>query len=171
MREFGAEVERIHTVYNSAWEENWGAVAMTDREFAHLAKSLKQVIDPDLCLIAEANGEVAGFSLALPDVNQLLKRLDGRLLPFGIFKILYHKRKINAVRVLTMGVVKRFRNKGLDSCFIYETYRRAIPKGMGRGELSWVLENNVAMNRVLQNLGFVIYKKYRLYDFSLRSPY
>ena len=93
MNDFDAELERIHAVYTSAWEENWGAVAMTDREFKHLAGSLKQVIDPDLCLIAEVEGEVAGFSLALPDLNQILIRLNGRLFPFGIFKFIYYKRK------------------------------------------------------------------------------
>ncbi len=167
MREFNAELERIQVVYNAAWEDNWGAVAMTDAEFKHLAGSLKQVVDPDLCLIGELDGEVAGFSIALPDFNQVLTHLDGRLFPFGIFKLLYQKRRINAVRVITLGVVKKFRNKGLDNWFVYETYRRALAKGMGRGELSWVLENNGPMNRALQNLGFSIHKRYRLYDISL----
>lgn len=169
MNDFNAELERIHAVYNAAWEDNWGAVAMTEREFKHLAGSLKQVVDPDLCLIAEVNGEVVGFSVALPDFNQVLHHLDGRLFPFGIFKIFYLKHRIDSVRVLTLGVVKKYRHKGIDSCFYYETFRHAMAKGMGRGELSWVLENNVGMNRALQNLGFTIIKKYRLYDISL-SP-
>jgi GNAT superfamily N-acetyltransferase len=167
MNDFNAELERIHAVYSSAWEENWGAVAMTDREFRHLAESLKQVIDPDLCLIAEVRGEVAGFSLALPDLNQILIRLNGRLFPFGIFKFMYHKRKIDALRILTMGVLKKFRHRGIDSGLYYETYRQALAKGIWRGEMSWILENNTAMNRIVENLGFRIYKKYRLYDFSL----
>jgi len=169
MNDFAADLERIHAVYNSAWEDNWGAVPMTDREFKHIAKDLKQVLDPDLCLIAEVDGEAVGFSLALPDFNQVLARLNGRLLPFGILKILYHKRKIGALRILTMGVIKKFRHRGIDSCFYYETYQRALKKGIWRGEMSWILENNVIMNRIVEGLGFKIYKRYRLYDLSLRS--
>jgi hypothetical protein len=168
-KDFSAELQRIHAVYTSAWEDNWGAVAMTDHEFDHLAKSLKEVLDPDLCLIAEVDGEVAGFSLALPDYNQILIRLNGRLLPFGIFKFLYYRRKIDALRILTMGVIKKFRHNGIDSCFYYETYRRALARGIWRGEMSWILENNIIMNRIVENIGFTIYRKYRLYDFSLHS--
>jgi GNAT superfamily N-acetyltransferase len=169
MKDFAADLERIHAIYSAAWEDNWGAVPMTDREFRHIAKDLKQVLDPDLCLIAEVDGEVAGFSLALPDFNQVLTHLNGRLLPFGILKILYHKRKIDALRILTMGVIKKFRLRGIDSCFYYETYRRALKKGIWRGEMSWILENNVIMNRIVEGLGFKIYKRYRLYDLPLCS--
>ena len=140
---------------------------MTDREFEHLAHDLKQIIDPDFCLIAEVDGEVAGFSLALPDFNQVLIHLNGRLFPLGLFKMLYLKRRIDAVRVLTMGVIKRFRHMGIDNCFYYESYKRALDKGMWHFELSWVLENNILMNRTLKNLGFVISKKYRLYDLKI----
>ena len=167
MNDFDAELGRIHAIYSSAWEENWGAVAMTDREFRHLAGSLKQVVDPELCLIAEVGGEVAGFSLALPDLNQILIRLNGRLLPFGILKFIYYKRKIDALRILTMGVLKEFRHQGIDSVLYYETYRRARAKGIWRGEMSWILENNTVMNRIVENLGFRVYKKYRLYDLPL----
>jgi hypothetical protein len=169
MNDFDAELKRIHLIYTSAWEENWGAVAMTDREFEHLAHDLKQVVDPDLCLIAEVNGEVAGFSLALPDFNQVLIHLNGRLFPLGLLKMLYYKRRINAVRVLTMGVIKQFRHMGIDNCFYYESYKRAFEKGKWFCELSWVLENNLLMNRTLKNLGFAVSKKYRLYDLKI-SP-
>jgi len=170
MNDFDAELARIHAIYTSAWEENWGAVAMTDREFNHLAVSLKQVVDPELCLIAEIRGEPAAFSLALPDLNQVLIRLNGRLFPFGIFKFMYYKRKIDALRIITMGVLKKFRHQGIDSCLYYEAYRRALAKGIWRGEMSWILENNTVMNRIVENLGFRIYKKYRLYDFPLLLP-
>ena len=154
MNDFDAELKKIHHIYTSAWEENWGAVAMTDREFDHLANDLKRVVDPDFCLIAEVDGEVAGFSLALPDFNQVLIRLNGRLFPLGLFKMLYFKRRIDAVRVLTMGVIKKFRSMGIDNCFYYETHIRAMARGMWHVEMSWVLENNILMNRTLQNLGF-----------------
>ncbi len=167
MKDFDAELERIHRLYTSAWEDNWGAVAMTEREFRHLAGNLKKIVDPDLCLIAEVDGEPAGFSLALPDFNQILIRLNGRLLPFGIFRLLLERRRIDAIRIITMGVVKKYRHMGIDSSFYYETYRRGLAKGIRRAEMSWVLENNTAMNRILENLGFAVYKKYRLYDLKL----
>ena len=167
MRRFDEEIRRIHMVYTQAWEQNWGAVAMTRKEFDHLAAQLKHVVDPDLCLIAEVGGEVAGFSLALPDFNQALIRLNGRLLPFGILKLLWYRRKIDMIRILTAGVIRKFRHMGIDSCFYYETWKRANAKGIYRGEMSWILENNAAMNNALRNLGFKIYKRYRLYDLDL----
>ena len=167
---FDEELRQIHTVYTQAWEQNWGAVAMTRNEFDHLAAQFKSVIDPDLCLIAEVGTEVAGFSLALPDFNQVLIRLNGRLFPFGILKLLWYRRKIDMIRVLTMGTIKKFRHMGIDSCFYYETWKRASSKGMHRGEMSWILEDNAPMNNALRNLGLKVYKRYRLYDRSLLSP-
>jgi hypothetical protein len=168
MNDFAAELRRIHAIYTSAWEENWGAVAMTPAEFNHLAKALKMVIDPDLCLIAEVDGEPAGFSLALPDFNQVLRRLNGRLLPFGLLKLLYYRRRIDALRVVTMGVIKKFRGLGIDACFYHESFLRAKARGLWHAEMSWILENNEPMNRILRNIGFRLYKTYRLYDFPLR---
>lgn len=164
MKRFGEEVRAIHRLYTAAWEENWGAVPMTDREFAHLASQLKLVVDPEFCLIAEVDGEPVGFSLALPDLNQALIHLRGRLLPFGFLKLLWHRRRIDALRIITMGVVKEHRGKGIDVLFYHETVRSALAKGYRRVEMSWILENNLAMNLVLRNIGAEIAKTYQLYD-------
>lgn len=161
------ELNEVYRVYTQAWEQNWGAVAMTRKEFDYLTAQLKGAIDPDLFLIATVNGEVAGFSLALPDFNQVLIRLNGRMFPFGIMKLLWYRRKIDMIRVVTMGIVKKFRNRGIDSSFYYETWKRALAKGMLRCEMSWILEDNVAMNNTLRNLGLRIYKRYRLYGLGL----
>jgi hypothetical protein len=115
-------------------------------------------------LIAEVGGKTAGFSLALPDFNQVLIHLNGRLFPAGIFKLLYYRHKINSIRVLTMGILKEYRRMGLDAMFIYETYRRGLERGYRTGEMSWVLETNSVMNNTMINLGFTAYKTYRLYD-------
>jgi ribosomal protein S18 acetylase RimI-like enzyme len=168
MKDFATEAKRIQAVYTAAWENNWGAVPMTEKEFTHLARNLKLIIDPDLCLIAEVGNEVAGFSLAVPDFNQVLRRLNGRLLPFGLFKLLWYKQKINGMRMIAMGIKKEFRHMGIDNYFYYETYQRGPANGYTRCEMSWVLENNTAMNRALEKIGYTRYKTYRLYDFNLQ---
>ena len=164
---FREELDAVYRVYTEAWEENWGSVAMTRKEFDYLASQFKGALDPDLFLIATVDGEVAGFSLALPDFNQVLIRLNGRLFPFGIFKLLWYRRKIDMIRVVTTGILKKFRHRGIDSCFYYETWTRSTAKGMPRGEMSWILDDNAPMNNALRNLGLRIYKRYRLYGLSL----
>lgn len=109
LKDFDNEVDRLREIYNSAWEKNWGFVPMTDREFVHMAKDLKSIVDPDFAIIAEIDGDPVGFSLALPDINQALKKINGRLLPFGILKLLWYMKKIDAIRVITLGVKKSYR--------------------------------------------------------------
>ena len=167
MDDFAAEVRRVQEVHGAAWAENWGAVGMTDREFRHLAAEFKQIIDPDLCFLAEVDGKVAGFSLSLPDINQALIRINGRLFPFGLIRLLWAKRRIDAVRIVALGVLKPYRHLGIEAWMYAETYRNAQAKGMKWGEASWILENNVPMNRALVKMGFRITKTYRLYDRSL----
>jgi hypothetical protein len=166
-RRIREQLDEVYRVYAQAWAENWGAVTMTRREFDHLAAQFKTAMDPDLFLIATVGGEVAGFSLALPDYNQVLIRLNGRLSPWGVLKLLWYRRKIDMIRVVTTGILKKFRHRGIDSCFYHETWTRATRKGMPRGEMSWVLEGNDAMNNSLRNLGLRVYKRYRLYDLDL----
>ncbi|MFQ5824208.1 MAG: hypothetical protein ACE5JB_09155 [bacterium] len=165
LKEIWNEVERIQTIYNDAWSRNWGFVPMTNAEIKHLAKELKPIADPDVIYFAEVNGEIAGFSLALPDYNQVLKDINGRLLPFGIFKLLINRKKINKIRVITLGVRQKFQKKrGLAPTFYYETYTRGKKKGYSLGEFSWILEDNVLMNRSLKALGAKLYKKYTIYE-------
>ena len=165
MKRFWEEVETVFKIYNDAWSRNWGFVPLTHEEIKHIAKDLKQVIDPDLALIAEIKGEPAGFSLALPDINQaLIKIRNGRLFPFGLPKLLWYMRKISGIRVFTMGVVHKYRLRGIETLFYVETYRRGTGKGHRWGEFSWILEDNRMMNRAAQALGARVYKKYRIYE-------
>ena len=167
MKNFHQEVKVIKQIYNRAWSRNWGFVPMTDEEFNHLAKDLKPVVEPELLLIAEVNGEPAGFSLAIPDFNQALKRINGRLLPFGILKLLWYSRKIDMVRVITMGVIHKYQKLGIDAVFYYETYTRGSAKGFWRGEFSWILKDNYSMVNTLEKMGATVYKKYRIYEKSI----
>jgi len=170
LKQFSREVLEIKHIYNSAWSKNWGFIPMTDEEFDHLAKDLKQIVDPHMVFIAEVNGKPAGFSLALPDFNQVLARMNGRLFPFGIFKLLWHtkvKNKINGVRIITMGVLPEYQKRGIDTVFYVETYNVGVKRGYRWAEMSWILEDNVLMNRMLELLGAKLYKKYRIYEIEI----
>jgi GNAT superfamily N-acetyltransferase len=175
MKNFKSEVKLLKDIYNDAWEQNWGFVPMNDAEFDHMAKSLKDAIWPEFCLIAESQGQPIGFSLALPDINQVLKNNpSGRLLPFGLFKLLLglnpKKKKITQVRVITLGVKKAFRATGVASTFYLESYRRAKEFGLVRGEMSWILEDNQQMLAAINAFwGKPAYKTYRIYDKALLS--
>ena len=167
MKRFDSEVEKIKTIYNNAWSRNWGFVPMTDEEFDHLAKNLKPVVVPDLGLIAEIDGQPVAFSLTLPDMNQALIHLKGRLLPFGLLKLLWFQRKIDTVRIITLGVIHEHQKKGIDSILYLDTWRYAVKKGYRGGEMSWILENNTMMNRAAEMLGGKVYKTYRMYQMEV----
>jgi hypothetical protein len=169
MKDFKNEVEIIRQVYNDAWSRNWGFVPMSEEEFDHLAKDLKQIVDPRVVLIAEqtvdgSRPRAVGFLLAVPDLNRALKKISGRLLPFGLLKLLWHSRKISSIRVITMGGILEFQNLGMGSIFLDEIYRRGPAAGFPTGEMSWVLENNVMMNRAAELIGGRRTKTYRIYE-------
>lgn len=170
MREFDAEVARIKEVYNTAWEKNWGFVPMTDAEFDHLVANLRKLIAPKLVLIAEDQGEPIAFSLALPDINQALKQVGGRLtrfgLPVGIVKLLWYSRKIDRVRLITLGVKAGWRRRGIDAVLTVETIRRSHQLGYKGGEISWILEDNHLANRSAESAGCTKTKVYRIYQAS-----
>ncbi|HQB41483.1 MAG TPA: GNAT family N-acetyltransferase [Candidatus Cloacimonadota bacterium] len=158
------EVETVFTIYQKAWAQNWGFVPMMREEFDALVQSLLPIVVPELVFIAEVNGEPAGFSVALPDYNEILKRMHGKVLPFGLFKALYYKNKIHSLRVITMGVVNEYQNRGIDGLFYYYTWKIGLQLGFNIGEFSWVLEDNDKMNKIAKHLGASIHKTYRLYD-------
>ena len=164
LKDFAGELARIKSIYNAAWEKNWGFVPMTEAEFEHMAKQLKPIIDPELIVIAESQGQPVGFAIQLPDFNQAMKHMNGRLFPTGLFKFLWYKRKINEVRVITLGVIPEFRGRGIDSMLVLRMIDVSRPHGMAKGEGSWVLEENVQMRRALERMGGHVYKKYRVYE-------
>ncbi len=170
MSRFKEEVELVNRLYNLAWENNWGFVPLPKEEFDYTAKHLKEIVDPDLVLIATIDDKPAGFSLALPDINKVLIDIKGRLFPFGFIKLMWNakiKKKIDGIRLITLGVVPEFQKRGIDSIFYVETYQRGIEKGYNHAELSWILENNELMNSAARNMGAELYKKYRLVEMPL----
>jgi GNAT superfamily N-acetyltransferase len=168
MKDFDAEIARAEQVYNQAWEKNWGFVPMTEAEIEKVAADLKQIIDPDLAIVAEIDGKAVGVSVAIPDINQVLKHLNGRLFPFGWLKALWYARKITGVRLMIMGVVHEYRGRGIEALLIAETLKAAVLNGYQSIELSWILENNDMMNRITLNIGKPygthIYRTYRIYQ-------
>jgi GNAT superfamily N-acetyltransferase len=133
-----------------------------------MAKELKQIVDPELLLLAEKGEEPIAFSLTLPNINEILQKIpDGRLFPTGIFKLLFGMKKIKTVRVITLGVKRAYQHLGLGSMFYIETIQRAKKNGYIGGEMSWILEDNEPMNSAIRSLGSDLYKKYRIYSYPL----
>jgi GNAT superfamily N-acetyltransferase len=165
LKRFRQEVDTIKKIYNAAWTQNWGFVPMTDAEFEHVAKDFRPIVDPELCLIAEVRGEPVGFSLALPDIHQAMKHIpSGRLFPLGIFKFLWHRRKINGVRVITLGFKPGYQHLGLGTAFYLRTWQNGTARGYDRGEASWLLEDNFPIIRAMEQIGGREYKRYRIYE-------
>ena len=142
------------------------SAAMAREEFALMGKEIKQILKPDLVLIGEVGERVVGFALALPDVNFALKPAGGNLLPTGLLKILYYHRLIKSVRVLALGVVEEYRATGLAAGFYAMLVRNARKLGFGPCEMSWILEDNVLMNRSVELMGAKRYKTYRIYEWN-----
>lgn len=168
VRDFKNEMDRIRKIYAEAWSDNWGAVSLTDEEFDRIVGEFKLIYDRDLSFIAEYDGEPAGLSLVLPDMNQAMKKAGGRLFPLGLLKILWHRRKINSWRMPIMGVLEKHRMRGIEAVFCCRTYDAAKKKKNYRKcELSWILESNTAANAVLKKLGARRSKTYRIYEKQL----
>ncbi|MBI1806719.1 MAG: GNAT family N-acetyltransferase [Ignavibacteria bacterium] len=166
MKDFNSEVALIKSIYNRAWQYNWGAVPMTDEEFDAMAKDLKPVVVPELVIIAEYKGEPIGFALSLPDLNIALKyNAKGYLLP-GLLRLFWHKKKINWARIIVLGVIPERQKTGAAGVLFYETAKRCVEKGYTEGEASWVLEDNVMMNRSAELLNAERTKTYRIYEMT-----
>jgi len=167
MKDFKNELEKVKYVYNKAWAPNWGFVPMSDEEIDLLAKDLKPIVEPSLVLFGEIKGETVGFSLVMPDYNEIFINMNGRLFPFGIFKLFTQKKKITWARILTLGLIPEYQRKGLDAVFYYEILQRAHKLGIDKGEASWILENNDMMNRAAVDMQGELYKKYRIYQMPI----
>jgi GNAT superfamily N-acetyltransferase len=158
------EVRRFVHVYNSAWSANWGFVPLTDREVRRYARDLSPILDPDWALLAERDGETVGVALALPDYNRVLRRLHGRLLPWGWARALRERRRIDELRVLALGVVPEHRHTGVAAGLYLELFRAAARSRMRRAEAGWILETNAEMNRAMEAVGARVVKRHRFYQ-------
>jgi GNAT superfamily N-acetyltransferase len=166
-REMEAEVARFMEVYNVAWGRNWGFVPITEAEVKFQAKNLKPVLDENWAMIAEKDGEVVGAALTLPDIDQVLARMKGRLLPFGWWHFLRRKRHITQLRVFALGVLPQHQHLGVAAA-LYEGHLESAQKhGPAGGHMGWILETNKAMNRAMEGMGGRVVQKYRIYEKAL----
>ncbi|MDE1172914.1 MAG: dATP pyrophosphohydrolase [Parvibaculaceae bacterium] len=172
---YDSEVAAITSVFNDAWSGNWGFVPLTQAETAHLGKALRQLLDKRLMWFVEMNGEAIGFIVTLPNLNEAIRDLKGRLLPFGWAKLLWRLkvRGVGTARVPLMGVRRRFANDWLGALIpfmlIDAVRREALAMGFSKIELSWVLEDNLPMRRIGEVLGSDMDKTYRIYTKSLEQ--
>jgi hypothetical protein len=168
-RDLDAEVSRFLEVYNAAWERNWAAVPLTEEEVRHYARDLRPILDENWAFIAERadTAEVVGAALTLPDYNQVLAHLNGRLLPFGWAKALYWRGKIDAVRVFALGVKPDYQHTGVAARFYQLHFDAADRTPQKGGEMGWVLETNRAMNRAMEGMGGEIVRRFRVYQRGL----
>ncbi|MEO0069726.1 MAG: hypothetical protein ABIK18_02900 [candidate division WOR-3 bacterium] len=164
MRRLKSEMVIIRDLYNSSWEKNWGFSPMTEKEMDLLAKNLKTFADPNMVLLAFYDGKPAGLSITLPDMNQVLRHLNGKLGPLGLLKFLYYRRQITNARAIVFGFKAEFRRLGLPVLLFYETEQYMRRKNYRWCELSWNLEDNRLINEFDQELGAKIYKKYRVME-------
>jgi len=163
-RNLQEEIGRFLEVYNAAWERNWGFVPLTEAEVRHYAKDLKPILDENWAFVAEKDGETVGAALTIPDYNQVLHHLNGRLLPFGWAKALWWRRRIDRVRVFALGVKPEYQHTGVAARFYqrhYESAERTPQKG---GEMGWILETNEPMNRAMEGMGGRVVRRFRLYE-------
>ncbi len=160
------EVPVIMDIYNECWEDNWGFVPMTQREMDMMADELKLIMLPQLAPLVEINGEPVAFAISLPDANQAFRRAGGNLIKAVLaLKVPFFRTRITQVRVMLLGVRKAFRGRGLEALLIDRVISSSIEMGMGRGELSWILEDNMPMRKILENdLKADPYRIYRIYQ-------
>ena len=167
MKHFKDEVEKVKELYNKAWYRNWSAVPMTDEEFDALGADLKMIIVPELVIVAEKDGKPIGFALSLPDINMALKyNKNGYFLP-GLYHLLTKKKKINLVRIITLGVLPEYLSTGAGGALFYQTAINAKKLGYEFGEASWILEDNDRMTKSAEAMQGKITKRYRIYEIGL----
>jgi len=169
MDRFAEELEKVKVVYNGAWENNWGFVPMTSEELDAMAKKLKDLVYPPIVWFVEEGDKPVAFMLGMPDFNQVLIKMGGRLFPFGWLKFLLGKKKVDRIRLLAFGVLPEYRRKGLDAVCYFEGYKAAIAARFKTVEFSWILEDNLDLLKPIEVFEGRVYRRYRLVSRTVPS--
>ncbi|MBN2028886.1 hypothetical protein JW824_01460 [bacterium] len=167
MKKLENDVNILLKVANVSTYSNWGYVEVTDAEASAIAQSMKHIADPDIVMIAEIDSKPIGYLIALPDINILIKKMNGRLLPFGFIQLLIGRKNIRQYRIWALGIIPGYQRRAIDTLFYRRLYEIIIPKNPQRLEANYVLENNLAMSNPIQKLGFKESKRYRVYEMSI----
>jgi len=169
LKNFDREVEIIRDLYNRSWERNWGFVPATDAEFDHAAKDMKMVVEPNVSGIAERDGKPVAFSVFLRDINPILKRMNGRVFPFGWVKLLWGLKRIKRLRCVLLGVVPEARGGALNEAMFLYAKQGVMKHGIECAEAGWVLDDNKAMRSPIEAAGGYVNKRYAMYESPLRG--
>ena len=171
--DFVNELEIIRDIFNDAWSQNWGFIPWTEAEFEHLGKDLKMLADEELIKIAEADGKPAAFMVVLPNINEVIRDLNGRLLPFGWLKMLW-RLKVKypkSARIPLMGVRSQYHNSLMGAALAFgifaDVQQQVLKRGIKEIELSWILEDNLRMRNIIESNSGRVYKTYRIYSKKL----
>jgi GNAT superfamily N-acetyltransferase len=167
-RDLASEIARCELVFNEAWGDNWGFVSLTDAELEHYGRKLADFMQEDLCLVAEHEGEAIAFSLTLPEINEAIKPLNGRLtrwgLPLGLLTLLWRRGRLRTCFFFAMGVRHRFRRRGVAEALVLRTMRAALRRGYTGVEMGWTLEDNVQIERMIEHVGATRLRTFRVYE-------
>jgi hypothetical protein len=175
MKNLERDIRIIMAIHEDAWADNWGAVRFTEAELKKMAADFRLILEPQLTVVVEIEGRPAAFALALPNYNEMIGDLHGKLFPFGLLKLIYRLkvRGARSARLALLGIEKEFRTQrkyaGL-SAFLYAQMHISGKKlGIQWGELSWTVEDNGPMNAGIRRMGAQIYKRYRVYERALQA--
>jgi hypothetical protein len=164
------ELEIIRNIFNDAWSQNWGYIPWTKTEFEHLGKDLKMLSDGEMVKIAEVDGKPAAFIVLLPNINEVIQDLNGRLLPFGWFKMLW-RLKVSypkSARIPLMGVRSQYHDSLVGAALAFrliaDLWQPGLKRGIEKVELSWILEDNLRMRKIIESVNGRVYKTYRIYS-------
>ena len=163
MKNIHDDVLSIIKVGNLASANNWGFVPVESPEIGDIVKDFSMIVDPDAVFIMEKDGEPIGYAVALPDVNIIIKKLNGRLFPLGILRLKYGIKRLREYRLWGLGLIPKYQSKALDTILYYNVFKNLYKKD-ARVEASWILENNMKMNQAIINLGLKLVKKFRVYQ-------
>jgi GNAT superfamily N-acetyltransferase len=165
-RQLRKDLDFFGAVYNEAWAENWDFVPYSKKDLDAYAQELQLAFDKNWFMIAEKedNKEVVGMAITVPDLNQVLEQMHGRVLPLGWWKFLTKSRRIDRVRVGFLGVKPEHQHTGVAAALYEEHYNAAERTPQDGGEMGWILETNTAMNRGMEAMGGRVVKRYRVYE-------
>jgi GNAT superfamily N-acetyltransferase len=163
-RSLRRDLDAFAEVYNAAWKDNWGFVPYTKADLDAYAQELQLVFDPHWFMVAEKDGETVGVAITVPDVNQVLRRMNGRLLPLGWWHFLRKGSTVDRVRVGFLGVKPEFQHTGVAAKMYVEHFDMAAVTPQKSGEMGWILETNRNMNKAMEAMGGRIVKRYRVFE-------